>query len=378
MRKLESGTANSKEKKIDTVPPNLSLNLVPDHRAWELPAAAILGISLELLVLVIAGLTKFHPQWKGRFAVELFDFYCMLGGTVLLTFGLIICALSVEQRTVITASKLAVEPRTVKTASKSENGDKVCILWLQRGRSNLDESYKPYILGVERKIIRASRLHGEPQTDFWKALTLTGTMAAMLGYIVQFIGLGQLHWPTQATQFAVTLIMTGVRAFIRRAPHTPPLRGAAPIPRLQEAALSPPVQEAPPKHLLHEILDEHEMDWLATMFVQSLCKDKNGSQEIADEDKNISKEIANEDIWQMMALDRELQEPLLSKEEEKSPCPADQKLDKKVFGLDRLRFRGVKNWELCANGLGRPVNGRFLLRLQSTRLCVFWPYPKRT
>jgi len=243
----------------DTDPPNLSLNLIPDHRSWELSAAAILGISLQLLVLTIAGLTTFYPHWKGEFSVKLFEFHCMVGGTLLLTFGLIICALVVEQSTVKRASE------------RNEKGKQVCILWLQRGRSDSDQSYKPYILGVEQKRIRTSHLRSDASHPL---LTLAGAMATLLGYIVQFIGLGGMHWPTQAAQLAVTLIMTGVRAFIRRAPPTPPLQ-----------------------RTLEEIPDKHEMDWLATKFREALCKDKHDTQEMPCEDKR------DDRVWEMMTVE---------------------------------------------------------------------------
>ena len=58
----------------------------------------LLGILLQLTVLIIAGLTTFYPHWEGEFSVLHYEFYCMVGGTVLLTFGLIICASVVDQR----------------------------------------------------------------------------------------------------------------------------------------------------------------------------------------------------------------------------------------------------------------------------------------
>jgi hypothetical protein len=99
---VEAGAGHSetqKEDMKDTDPPNLTLNLIPDTGCRELPAAAFLGISLQLLVLIIAGLTTFYPNWEGKFSVQLYEFYCMAGGTILLTFGLIICASVVNRRT---------------------------------------------------------------------------------------------------------------------------------------------------------------------------------------------------------------------------------------------------------------------------------------
>jgi hypothetical protein len=204
----------------------------------------------------------------------------MAGGTVLLTFGLIICASVINQR-------------TKEEAYKSKTGDRVQILWLQRGRSDKDQSFKPRVFGIKRQRIRTSRLPVEeplvPLTEgirtsglpvalpsaTLEVWTLVGTVATALGYISQFIGLVGLHWPTQAIQFAVTLIMTGVRAFIRPAPPTPPLQAATQL------------------LLREEISGNHEMDWLATKSGEMPCEDK------------------REDAWQMMTVEAlsEFQKP---------------------------------------------------------------------
>lgn len=59
--------------------------------------------------------------------------------------------------------------------------------------------------------------------------------------------------------------MTGMRAYLRRAPPTPSLQGAPP---------TPPLQEAPKRPLREEIPNKHELDWLATKSPENLCEDK--------------------------------------------------------------------------------------------------------
>jgi hypothetical protein len=54
-----------------------------------------------------------------------------------------------------------------------------------------------------------------------------------------------MHWPTQITQFTITLIITGIRAFIRRAP--------------QSSNIFQSISDEP-----NTISDKHEMDWLAS------------------------------------------------------------------------------------------------------------------
>ena len=239
-RSTTSESQNDAERRIDhpAVPPNLSLN-ISDHSCWELPAAATFGISLQLVVLTIAGLTTFHPQWKAKYPVQPYEFYCMAGGTLLLTIGLVTCALTVEQSTNVNTYN------TKPTA-------KVDVLWLQRGTSDRDQSDGHCILQVKPRRIRTSCKNLSYHSTPWKALALAGTLATSLGYIIQFIGLGGMHWPTQASQFAITLIMTGVRALIRR---------------------------APPKPTSYEgIATNHELDWLTTLFPERTINGKGGAQ----------------------------------------------------------------------------------------------------
>jgi hypothetical protein len=210
---------------VPSLPPNLSLNL-SNHSYSELPAAAIFGISLQLLVLTIAGLTSFHPHWKKTYPTQPYDFWCMAGGTLLLTCGLITCSLTVEQS-------------TSENYYNTNLRDKVHVLWLQRSTSRSGQPDDSYILELKRRGIRTSSKVSRYPSATWKALTLAATLATALGYIIQFLGLSGMHWPTQASQFAITLMMTGVRALIRRAPKTP---------------------------TIHSTSKDHELDWLVTNF----------------------------------------------------------------------------------------------------------------
>ena len=214
------------------IPPNILLNLIGDSRSGEKFAGAILGIVLQTTVLIVAGLTTFYPHWRRQFPVQLYEFYCIAVGTSLLTSGLIICASVVEQR-------------TQKEIYRTDDGKKVSILWVQRGHTDTDQSFDPYIFGADQDRIWTSRLATKDPTSTLKLWTLVGTVAAALGFVLQFIGLVGMHWPTQVAQLMITLIMTGVRAFIRRAP--------------QPHYIYKAIEDEP-----NTISDKHEMDWLAT------------------------------------------------------------------------------------------------------------------
>ena len=47
-------------------------------------------------------------------------------------------------------------------------------------------------------------------------MAATGTTSAVIGFIVQFIGLRALHWSATIIQLGVTILMTGIRAYVRR------------------------------------------------------------------------------------------------------------------------------------------------------------------
>jgi ankyrin repeat protein len=225
--------------------PNILLNLHPHDRFWELCAAAILGVLLQLTVLIIAGLTAYYPRWKEGFSIEPYEFDCTIWGTLTLTIGLIVCTSVVDRST---------KEKTYVTVGK-DGEETMRILWLQRGRSENDASFDPCIViagGVRKKILTSrrfdqSRTSGSGSRDSaekissdpFHAWTLVGILASMIGFIVQFIGLTAMHWPAQTAQLAVTLIMTGVRAFIRRGPTQPPR--------------------------WRKIFGKCEMDWLATV-----------------------------------------------------------------------------------------------------------------
>jgi hypothetical protein len=208
--------------------PNILLNLHPHDRFWELCAAAILGVLLQLTVLIIAGLTAYYPRWKEGFSIEPYEFDCTIWGTLTLTIGLIVCTSVVDRST---------KEKTYVAVGK-DGEETMRILWLQRGRSENDASFDPCIViagGVRKKFLTSrrsdqSRTSGSGSRDSaekissdpFHAWTLVGILASMIGFIVQFIGLTAMHWPAQTAQLAVTLIMTGVRAFIRRGPTQPP------------------------------------------------------------------------------------------------------------------------------------------------------------
>jgi len=79
-------------------------------------------------------------------------------------------------------------------------------------------------------------------SNFIQTLAVTGTLISITGFVTQFTGLRGMHWSATIAQFIATLIMTVVRAWIRR--------GLAQRPRTDRTPQG------------------HELDWLATRIAR--------------------------------------------------------------------------------------------------------------
>ncbi|CEL05777.1 Putative Ankyrin repeat protein [Aspergillus calidoustus] len=78
-----------------------------------------------------------------------------------------------------------------------------------------DQRFGSYAIRNEEgnMTIRTSRINGNP--DF-SLLSMTATFLSLLGYVMQFVGLRAMHWSVAVTVLGATLIMAGIRAYVRR------------------------------------------------------------------------------------------------------------------------------------------------------------------
>lgn len=104
-------------------------------------------------------------------------------------------------------------------------------------RQDVWEVYEPHIEKYKLKPITAQETpdgheqvaagdhETEPQTReddaiwvryAWELLAVFGVLAGAIGFTIQFIGLRALPWPCSVSQLGATLLMAGVRAFLRR------------------------------------------------------------------------------------------------------------------------------------------------------------------
>lgn len=106
--------------------PNLSLNVSPDKDgpAYELYLAAFLGVVVQAIVLVFAGLVSYADPWRHRFrkgngAAQAYAFPLTCAGTLTLALGMFLATYVIEQRSKET------EWVCKKEASNTDDWDRV-------------------------------------------------------------------------------------------------------------------------------------------------------------------------------------------------------------------------------------------------------------
>ena len=230
--------------------PNISINLNPERHPIELGFWALCGVTVQLTALVIPGLTVYHWKLKkGDDTVEDYAYPLVVVGTTLLVIGMYICASVVEM-----ASK-------EKTWAKGPNFPAQAlgarILWLQRQHVVSDQNFDAFAVvarGKRSAIITSHPSQRNRHADekdlgiqksffgyfansWFEAAAVGGSFVSICGFIVQFTGLRSMHWSASVIQLGATLIMTIVRAVVRRG-----------------------LVERPHAEAIHH---QHEMDWLA-------------------------------------------------------------------------------------------------------------------
>ncbi|KAF3799879.1 hypothetical protein GCG54_00010072 [Colletotrichum gloeosporioides] len=185
--------------------PNLALNarnaIVSSRERWFWAAV---GIFLQIFAITFPGIAIYHWQWIKIGYVADYGYPCFCIGTVCLMIGVATCGHIIEGVTTENAIPL--------TDMGKRRG--VRFFTLQRARSIGDQQFPSSVifLAEHDKILRISRLNHR----HYGSLTLFAVSTAISGYIVQFIGLRALHWSATVVMLAVTLLMTIIRAWIRR------------------------------------------------------------------------------------------------------------------------------------------------------------------
>ena len=210
--------------------PNLALN-VKNATApqWLLWLCAALGCFLQAAALVIPGLATYFWGWeKAGLPVASYGYPCYLIGSLLVISGVAVCGHVIEG--VTTEHYFNTNPERWMTT----------VVRLQRSCTVSDQHFSSFAIFNEffDLQVRASRLNDND----YSTVAAAATVASVVGFIIQFVGLRALHWSATIIQLGVTLIMTGVRAFVRR--------GLADNP------------------ICYQVPEGHEAAWLATQLAK--------------------------------------------------------------------------------------------------------------
>ncbi|CAJ0544320.1 Ff.00g035580.m01.CDS01 [Fusarium sp. VM40] len=242
-------------RNTSTQAPNITLNR--NHKATEgqLLVAACFGIILQLGVLVYFAFITYYPTLKFKKDdkdIVGYAFPLASGGTIFLVLGMLLCAHVVDHST----EEERYEP------SKDHM---MRMIWLQEKQTISDQAFHSFALfprrftqvittsqrkkkgrtpeeyekeasmspGVEDKVrkgdstvrqrarqLKASQTEKticpEEQESPSINLCVIATLVCLMGFFVQFIGLREMHWSASVGQLVVVIIMTIIRAWIRR------------------------------------------------------------------------------------------------------------------------------------------------------------------
>ena len=196
--------------------PNISLNLYNQIGRRDIRMTAAIGLFLQVGVLVYSGLGVYYPDLKfqkGDHPVGGYAFPFMAIGTLIMSAGLLICAHVIESSST---------EETYEVHGGRALGSYT--LWLQRAGTVNDQYFKSFAIFAKDKRTRITTSRRNKRWDSVQPdgnvsggkLATVGTLSSLCGYILLFIGLRGLHWSATITQLGATLLMTVLRAWVRR------------------------------------------------------------------------------------------------------------------------------------------------------------------
>ncbi|RYP43916.1 hypothetical protein DL768_009575 [Monosporascus sp. mg162] len=217
-----------------------------EYGRGDLYMVALLGIVLQLGVLVYSGFATYYLVLpKDGNPMAGYAFPCTASGTLLLVAGMLLCA-------------HVVEASTLETRYRPGPGKEARVIWLQKSGIVNDQAFEPFVIfpqNAQAFVITSHRARGE-QGQNWQikiphrlrpvfdigvkvqeVITVAGALVSITGFVIQFTGLRGMHWSASVTQLGVVIVMTILRAWVRR-----------------NLAKSP---DALP------LISGHELDWLA-------------------------------------------------------------------------------------------------------------------
>lgn len=230
MQATEKNTPQHQKQEQMGSAPNISLNLHSHVNKFELYLVAIFGTVVQTAVLVYAHQSDYNSALRERLESTpvAWAWYCTLMGTIGVVVGMLCCSYIIDKSTI--EERYPVEGH---------------IIWLQKGETVNDQVFHSHAIFANEKksnIMTSRRNHrlvdsNNIDSRLFEYATTASTLLSLFGFIFQFMGLRGMHWSVSVAQVGATMVMTGLRAIVRR--------GLSECPRSQQL---------PP---------DHEMDWLA-------------------------------------------------------------------------------------------------------------------
>ncbi|KAH7084761.1 hypothetical protein BKA63DRAFT_2219 [Paraphoma chrysanthemicola] len=186
--------------------PNIALNVRSSTASSkELVVWAMIATLLQTSALVFPAITTYHLGWrKGGAAIARYGYPCFATGTMAVIVGMIFCGRVIEGSTTEHEFKLL--------SSQSLSGAQV--MRLQKACTVSDQHFMSYAIfnSPADSSIRTSRRNRMS----YSRMAATATLTAVVGFVIQFVGLRALHWSATVYQLGIMLMLTIVRSLVRR------------------------------------------------------------------------------------------------------------------------------------------------------------------
>lgn len=212
-KEIDSNTRSSKNDETESLldghafapHPNLSLNIgIRTLPRWVSWVAAIFGVLLQLSFYGYATWMTFYND-SGKEA-ELWAFCLVVVGTTMIVVGMTLCAVLIDGRS---------EERRFAIC-KSPGGLEPSVHWLQPGGQRIGDQLFHAFAHSEKKRVYMTSWRKEVSSGKWNWLPLLlAVAAAIIGFILQFVGLRGVHGSIALYQLAATVLMAIIRALLR-------------------------------------------------------------------------------------------------------------------------------------------------------------------
>jgi hypothetical protein len=213
----------------DFVPPSLTLNIPRTTPDWRTPIVlATVGFLFQGAVMVVNALAVYRWGWlRSGHTVASYGYPTWAAGTAAITIGAYVCGWVVES----SSQKRAITAHGSPGSSSNTGQDQLRIIFLQRKISEqniLAYAIESILPGGAMKVSRrlwpptserdplmstAARTRGTIQRELSVFL---GAGLMLAGFVSQNIGTRVLHFSAGLLQLGVTLILTLLRAWLRR------------------------------------------------------------------------------------------------------------------------------------------------------------------